>query len=196
MCLVNPGNESTNTSGYFVMTDTTYDGNLGGKSGASAKCLTELTTNTNWMGYTEANAAGRLVAGKVFAFFCDSTPSGNCNNLNASTTYQFGIVGDDTIGGASFTTDGNSRGPNDSANWSGTNYFGGNYDWWANRFTSGSNWDISGTNSGTNACTSFYSNSGAHVGNYGNTAQISSSRWNATVGSCDQLRRLICYVNP
>src|SRR5262245_21585528 len=51
-------------TGYFVLTNTTYNGNLGGFVGADALCLTELTTNTNWRGYATANANGQLVASK------------------------------------------------------------------------------------------------------------------------------------
>jgi hypothetical protein len=39
-------------SGYFVLTKTTYTGNMGGLAGANANCLTDLTTNTGWFGYT------------------------------------------------------------------------------------------------------------------------------------------------
>ena len=35
-------------SGYFVVTKSTYNGNLGGIIAANSTCLTELTTNTGW----------------------------------------------------------------------------------------------------------------------------------------------------
>jgi hypothetical protein len=47
-------------TGYFVLTNSTWNGNLGGFSGANAKCLSELTGNTNWKYYTAANGAGLL----------------------------------------------------------------------------------------------------------------------------------------
>lgn len=100
-------------SGHFVLTSTTYNGNLGGLSGADARCLTELTTNTSWRGYASANANGQLVAGTVHAALCIS----NCTNLMPLTTYFFAKVGDASAGGASFMSDSNGLAPNDSANW-------------------------------------------------------------------------------
>jgi hypothetical protein len=69
-----------NGSGYFVLSHDTYDGNLGGLSGADAKCLTDLTTHTGWMGYATANSNGQLVASKVHAFLCYNDNPWTCNN--------------------------------------------------------------------------------------------------------------------
>jgi hypothetical protein len=125
-------------SGFFVMSKGTYNGNLGGRAGANATCLTELTTNTGWKGYSTANANGQLVSSKVFAFLCDSS---TCNNLTASTTYFFANAGNSSAGGASFTTDGSGLGPNDSADWSAANYFGGFYSYWTGySITSDTQW--------------------------------------------------------
>src|SRR5690348_14102921 len=45
------------TCGYFVMSQSTWNGNLGGGSASlstiDATCLTELTTNTGWQGYAD-----------------------------------------------------------------------------------------------------------------------------------------------
>lgn len=71
-------------SGYFVMTNGTWSGNLGGLAGADAKCLSDLTTNTGWMGYADANSRGLLVAAKVHAFICST--SAVCNNLMPPTS--------------------------------------------------------------------------------------------------------------
>ena len=54
--------------GFFVLSKTTYTGNLGDLSGANASCLTDLTTNTGWKGYSTANSRGLLTGAKVFAF--------------------------------------------------------------------------------------------------------------------------------
>ena len=119
-------------NGYFVLTSTTYNGNLGGWLGANASCLTELTTNTTWKGYSTANSNGQLVASKVFAFICDGFI---CSNLMPATTYAFAHVGSATDGGNTFTTDNSGIGPNDSADWSGANYFNGSYTYWTNEAT-------------------------------------------------------------
>ena len=114
--------------GYFVLTSGTYTGNLGGLSGANSTCLTELTTNTGWLGYSTANGNGQLVAGKVLAFLCD----GNiCNNLVPLTTYYFANAGNSAAGGASFTTNSSGFGPGDNADWAAANYFSGSYFYWS-----------------------------------------------------------------
>ena len=48
----------------------TWNGNLGGEIGANAKCYSDLTTNTGWMGYSTANSNGQLIVDKVKAFVC------------------------------------------------------------------------------------------------------------------------------
>jgi hypothetical protein len=74
-----------------VLTPTTYNGNLGGRSGADAACLTELaTTHTTWQGYSTANSNGQLVADKVHAFV---TISSVLNALMPLTTYYFAYAG-------------------------------------------------------------------------------------------------------
>ena len=50
----------TSSDGYFVMSKSTWNGNLGNVSGSDAKCLTDLTANTGWRGYTDAAARGIL----------------------------------------------------------------------------------------------------------------------------------------
>lgn len=60
---------SPNDIGYFVLTESRWTGDLGGAAGADQKCLTELTTKTNWRGYADAQARGLLTANKVRAFF-------------------------------------------------------------------------------------------------------------------------------
>ena len=86
---------STGT-GYFVMSHDTWTGNLKGAAasgiaGADAKCLSDLTTYTSWMGYSDANSRGLLDSTHVKAFVCVSGPT--CNNPTASTTYYFAECG-------------------------------------------------------------------------------------------------------
>ena len=116
-------------TGYFVMSKSTWNGNLGDLAGTDAKCLTELTTNTGWRGYSTASSNGQLVSGKVHAFLCRD---GFCNSLTPLATYFFANAGDSSAGGASFTVDVNGDGPNDAANWSAANYFNGTYAYWTN----------------------------------------------------------------
>ena len=114
------------------MSQSTWNGNLGGLSGADAKCLTELTTNTNWKGYGDANARGLLISAKVHAFAVANQASGHPTNLNASTIYTFADANNSGHGGASFTTNGSGMGPGDNADWSGASYFGADYIYWTN----------------------------------------------------------------
>lgn len=182
-------------SGYFVLTQTTWDGNLGGLSGANSKCLTELTTITSWMGYATALAAGQLTAAKVKAFLCDSSV---CGGTLPSTTYYFAKVGDATAGGANFSTDSSGYGPNNNYNWASPNYFNGTEYY----FTGNSYSDNSGLQkffgrspySGFN-CTNWSSNSSGVTGVYGYSNSTGNSRYLYTQ-NCNTIGKLICVVNP
>lgn len=182
-------------AGYFVMTATTWDGDLGGLSGADAKCLTELsTTYTNWNGYTDANTRGLLNSTHVKAFLCNTS---TCNNLIPLTSYYFATAGNVSAGGASFTTDAVGRGPQDSAIWSAANRFSGTYSYWTNRSNGtstlwGSNqkWaDAPGT------CSTF-SSSSPYNAPYGTSSSSSIGRWQSGTISCSNSFSLICFVNP
>lgn len=187
-------------SGYFVLTKGTYNGNLGGLSGANATCLTDLTTNTGWQGYSTANSRGYLVAGNVFAFMCDSV---SCNNLLPLTTYYFANAANSSAGGAYFTTDSSGDGPGDSADWAAANYFGNSYFYWTGReASSGSSteWPISYTSIWDNSCTTWTSASSSVVGFPGQSAYTDYTRWGIgnSLGEypCNNTYPLICFVNP
>jgi len=187
---------SPSNSGYFVLSSGTYNGNLGGRSGADTTCLTELTTNTGWMGYSTANANGQLVAAKVHAFLCDSAI---CTNLMPATTYLFANAGNGAAGGASFTTDSNGLGPNDSANWSGSTYFGGTYTYWTGRATtSNTQWANTTAVTSNFGCETVWSigTAGGVVGAIGSSANTTSARWASTNAACNLTENLICFVNP
>lgn len=184
-------------SGYFVMSGTTWDSNLGTLAGADSKCLTELSvTYTSWAGYSTANSNGQLVSSKVHAFLCNSA---SCNNLMPLTTYYFANASSSGAGGASFTTDSNGNGPNDSANWSAANRFSGSYTWWSERgLTSNTVWTstTSGYGSG-NTCGNWDTTSDYHTPSLGNTGYSTSARWlSAGAPNCSNLYNLICFVNP
>lgn len=185
-------------SGYFVLTHSTWNGALGGLSGADAKCLTELgTTYTSWRGYTDANTRGLITAAKVRAWLCDNT---TCNNLMPLTTYSFAYANSGTPGGASFTTDSSGRGPGDSNMWSAANYFSGTYTYWTSRQTgSATLWGATGsgiTSGGHLHCANWADNGGAGwSGEFGTSGATDTTRW-AGSALCGVSRGLVCMVNP
>ena len=184
-------------SGFFVLTSGTYTGNLGGLSGANSTCLTELTTNTGWKGYSTANGNGQLISGKVKAFLCDGS---SCNNLTASTTYFFANAGNSAAGGASFTTNSSGFGPGDNADWAAANYFGGTYFYWSMMGGTSSTtlWTGASAINNTNfACNTWSSSSSGSSGFFANSAATDYNRWdNNNNYPCNNTYHLICFVNP
>lgn len=178
-------------SGYFVLTQSTYNANMGGVTGVDSKCLTELTTNTNWKGYSTANANGQLIASKVHGFV------GNQDYLMPITTYSFARVGDSTVGGATFTTDSSGSGPNDYADWAAANYFSVSAYFWTAITQYGSTSDTNWTNAWDgNNCYNFTTSTSAGTAQAGYSAATNRSRWTANLMSCDTLLPIVCYVNP
>jgi hypothetical protein len=187
-----------NDSGYFVLTSTTWNGVLGDLAGADAKCLTEIgTTYTGWMGYSAANSNGQLISSKVHAFLCDASA---CNTLMPVTTYYFANAGNSSAGGASFTTDINGIGPNDSADWSAANYFSGTYTYWTDNLGSTSTaWGTAALGGGSSGgCYgNGWNNSAAYLGYTGMSGYTNASRWTeGSAPTCDNSYHLICFVNP
>jgi|SRR6516165_8324019 hypothetical protein len=208
------------SSGYFVMSKYTWNGDLydaaGGRGlsplgAADRLCLTELTTNTSWQGYSTAKNSGQLVASKVHAFLCNGN---GCNNLRPVTTYYFANAGDASAGGASLTTDSNGNAPQDDATWSAGNYFNGDFSYWTDRdwlwsggsynkgTKSNTTWGSdswSGNNDGRNTCNPGW-NYQSDCGNgaiYGSTnSGNDSNRWWTNGTCCNTQQHLICFVNP
>jgi hypothetical protein len=183
-------------SGYFVLTATTYNGNLGGLAGADAKCLTELaTTSTGWQGYTDASSRGLLVGGNVHAFLCIDSGS-SCTNLSALTTYYFANAGNAAAGGGYFTTDVNGKGPGDTISWAAANYFSGTYNYWSARGAPSSTlWSLTGyASSNSNHCAFWASTATTAV--IGSSANINELRWASSFASCATPLPIICFVNP
>mgnify|MGYP000287453710 CR=1 FL=1 len=180
------------TSGAFVLTSTTHDGNLGGRSGADALCLTNLQAY-DW----KNKSAFTVDAAHVKAFLCDKT---TCNNLQASTRYDFARVGNTSVGGAYFVTDSSGRGPYNDTPWSGTSYFGGNMEYWLNRATeTGSTVFATTPDSGVDneTCSGWTSGAGSPVaGGTGTSTQGTASRWDYTNRYCNVPKHLVCFVNP
>ena len=184
-------------SGYFVMSGSTYDGNLyGSYTGPNSLCLTDLTTNTGWQGYATANSRGLLTSAHVFGFFCDAY--NQCNNLMPLTTYYFANAANSSAGGAYFTTDSGGLGPNDNANWAAANYFGGNYSYFVNRtYNSSTQWANNvDQQAGNSTCNLFSSNSGSNYAEGGQSAYTDQNRWDSQGQGCTGGVHLICFVNP
>lgn len=187
-------------SGYFVLSAGTWSGNLGGYSGANAKCLADLTAN-DWMGKADATARGLLNSSHVFAFLCSDT---TCQMSLPLVTYYFAVSGDNTKGGASFTTESLGRGPGNDQNWAGVNYFGIAAYYWINAYYA----SYMGTyvwrhENGY----SYYCNEGAGPWTSNNASPVGGGigfsnssgvgRWEFVIDSpCSSLHHLICMVHP
>jgi hypothetical protein len=188
-------------NGYFVMTKTVYNGNFNSNgdnlNAPDARCLTELTTETAWRGYSAANANGQLVAEKVHAFLCTERI---CSKLTPLSTYYFANAADGTVGGASFTTDANGDGPNNSEDWSAANHFHGNYIYWTGYRgpNTDSSWTDIPTGGGYQCKTrnAWDSETNRTNGVFGSSTFSNKDRWWAGNDTCDHFHYLICYVNP
>jgi len=194
-------------NGYFVLTSGTWNGDLKtagaastGLLGADALSLSDLTAN-DWLGKGDATTNGQLNAAHIFAFLCNGG-AGSCGNALPSTTYYFAVSGDNTKGGASFTTNTSGRGPGNNQNWTGTNYFDGVKTYWTARDATGGGtastlWGLNGQ-SGSIACsTTWTSSSNANVGQAGTSNDTDGSRWGVGANdACDLTRHLICLVHP
>lgn len=194
--LGNPFSQKSGT-GYFVATQATYNGNLGGFSGANAKCLTDLTNNS-WKGKEDAQFRNLLTAAKVRAFLCNGA---SCQNALPSTTYYFATASGS--GAASgFASDASGLGTNEAASWVGSTRLGtpdgyGSYYFNATYFWSGRS---TGTNtqwpntSDANNCSGWTATTGN--GRAGYPAFTNTGRWSYTNTACTGLYPLICFVDP
>lgn len=187
--------------GYFVLSQSTWTGNLGGLTGADDKCLNELTTNTSWNGYNAALSAGQLTPSFVKAFLCYAS-DGPCNNLTPLTDYYFAVVGSPGLGGDFFTTDSNGRGPFNTEFWSAANRFGGSYAYWSIRSSTtcaGPNWETRGNGVcgwQHDDCDDWNSSSPGSIGAVGESANGGHQRYNGATRTCNTNQRLVCFVNP
>lgn len=177
--------------GYFVLASGAWNGNLGGRAGANAKCLSDLTAN-DWMGKTDANSRGLLVASHVRAFLCDSV---GCEMANPNTRYFFAISNDNTKGGAYFDADASGQGPNNLYSWIASNYFGTGAKYWTGRRDE---WGDNSffVNNANPHCTDWSSSSTGEIGGIGDPSMTNSGRWNYGSVACNTALTLICFVNP
>jgi hypothetical protein len=171
--------------GYFVQSAGQWKGNLGGLSGANAKCYDDLTAN-DWKYKADA---GSLTPERIKAFLCDST---SCNNLRADTTYIMSKSGSAALGGVGFQTDSQGRGFGmqiyvDYNIWTSVSNS------WTNRATVNDMlWAT--TPKGGSHCSNWTSTGGnGHKGNAGSDARY---RWDDGTLSCNTANYLICIVDP
>lgn len=192
VCIVDPPPPPNGTA-HVVMTNGTFNGNLGGLAGANEKCLADLTAN-DWMGKSGANLHSRSVK----ALLCDGD---FCQGLNTMTTYAYARSGSPATGGATFSSGFTGMGPNDSTNWTGATRFGITANWWSNRQDPDDSDTIWGntvdTGTDNENCVNWTSSSSGNGGRYGSTNSTNRTRW--TTGNelaCNTSQRLICIVNP
>ena len=187
------------SNGYFVLDANAYNGNLGNLSGANALCLSDLKAGS-WLGKSSAI----LDSSHVFAFLCNES---TCNNLLASTTYDFATTAYSADGGATFTTDGSGVGPGDANWWTGTTYFGTGPSspgqsyafYWSGRgetsntaWTTTTPWNTDGV-----GCANWTVGTNADQGVPGVSSSPNYQRWETGGGNtCDTQNFLLCYVNP
>lgn len=178
--------------GYFVITNGSWTGNLGGRSGADTKCLSDLTAN-NWRGKSEASARGLLDAAHVKAFLCDSS---SCAMGQPFTRYYFAVSNAPDVSGAYFETDGEGAGPADnSISWSGVTVFDASYSYyWTGRSGGSTNDRYASFVSGVSTCSNWSTTSGNGIEGQSGSGY---SRWSYTSSSCGLSGvKLICFVHP
>ena len=182
----------TSETGYFVITSGTWNGNLGGIAGANAKCLSDLTAN-DWMGKADAVSRGMLDNENVKALMCRTS----CQTALSNVTYYFAVSGDNTKGGASFTTDSAGSGTGDAANWSGSTYFDGTKSYWTGlNASSATLWTSTSNHGGTWYCSSWNDGTSGTTGEDGTSNSTGITRWENSKPTCDNVRNLICMVHP
>ncbi len=183
---------SSPNPGYFVRSYGTTNGNIGGLTGSDSWCLTDLTNN-DWMGKSDAQARGILVAAKVKAWLCNQSV---CNNLNATQDYLFAVSGDPAAGGATLTIDSSGSGPGNTQNWSAYNYLGGGGQYWTGRgLGTSTDWgNVDG--GGINSTCGSWTTSGTNTALAGVSNNTSTARWRTGTVLCSTALNLICIVHP
>lgn len=191
------------TGGYFVLSKNKWKGNLGGISGADAKCLNDLTSN-DWKDKSDAVSRGLLTASNVKSFICDNS---TCN-IMPQGAYKTARSGSITTGGTTFYVDGNGFGPYMSGApvWSTGAYFGVADKYWtgytvvqqsngatANTMDPGF-WAPAPWNDHCNKWTSSDSGDVGFAGKSDANGRASYERWGEDNHACDKSYRLICVV--
>jgi hypothetical protein len=180
------------STGYFVLTNSTFNGNRSGLAGANANCYTDLNTN-NWKDKATATSNGWVNAAHISAFLCNGYI---CQNPMPSTTYSFQRSAQTGFGGATFTSNSTGQAPNNSTAWSGATYFGATgLTYWTGR--NGGSSTLWSTSSSNNDCAQWSSSSSGNSGTTGRSTDTNEARWQqASPTTCNNTRRLICMVHP
>ncbi|BCH14954.1 hypothetical protein MesoLjLa_18050 [Mesorhizobium sp. L-2-11] len=147
--------------GYLVATDfalTFPDANFGALAGANAACLTHLQS-ANWLGKSDAVAAGQLHAANVQAWLCDDS---TCQDMEPGADYRLATTYHPTAGGYTATATASGYYPDDGLLWDTPDAF--------NDF----HWIISGRTSSNQpatglTCSNWTSGSTANNTNFGVT---------------------------
>jgi hypothetical protein len=182
----------TTTYGYFVLTSGSWNGNLGGLSGADSKCLTDLTNN-NWTGKA---SAGALTADRVKAWLCDGSTCTNTFTDTPYVTYKFARAADTTGGSGDFVTNANFQAPGDSADWSGLSHFNVSAEYWTGR-SNGTDTLWASYTHPDSSCATWTSSSNGNYGRIGKSSATNRHRWEyPTPPGCGATKRLICLVQP
>jgi hypothetical protein len=173
--------------GYFVLTATAWNGNLGDLAGADAKCLAELLAQ-DWMGKADATKSAQTVK----AFLCSGSA---CNTPMDSARYFFAKAGAPAVGGASFIADTQGQGPSDAGDWSGATFFGEATDYWSGRQTLAP--EVWANTAAAETCQSWAAGTALYQGVVGTSAATNAARWNnGTPPTCETTKKLICMVHP
>jgi hypothetical protein len=187
-------------AGFFVLSAGSYSGNLGGLSGADAKCLSDLTVN-DWMGKTAAQGAGIVTSAHIHAWLCDTA---SCTNAYAGKQYYFAVSGDTGVGGSYLVPDsagsiGHAAGDpstSDGYSWSALNYFGGSYRYWTGYASLYNGSNPNPASSAPYLCNGWADATASYNGIVGNSNASDGSRWSAGSSACNTTQRLICLVQP
>ena len=189
-------------SGFIILTNDEWDGNLGGIAGARAKCLSDLSSH-NWMGKAAAVAAGQLVISKIDPMLYNPIYDSGSHMSEqfhppVDAQYFFAASGRPAVGGGSMTI--TSPGapylcwPNHwpcnlpGFTWSGANYFDGTFRYWTARTGNGAD--------AYNTCSSWTTNSSGSYGRAGISSDGEDGRTTSANMTCDLPQRLVCLVNP
>lgn len=176
--------DKQNFGHYMIISNSNHNGNFSGLSGGDSLCLNDLRSK-NWLG----KGTAALNSSTVKIWLCDGT---SCNDLSASSEYQFAIMGSATGGGARFTTDASGRGPQNSDQWNAATHFGGAYIWTARTSVSATLWS---TTSHAHNCNGWTDSTNSYDGRAGYTNNTNASRWNTSSYICSNTRRYVCLVN-
>lgn len=186
------------TSGFFVLTQGTWNGDLvtaagGGMSGldaGNALCLTDLTTY-DWNCKSRAQSRGLLNSTKVKAFLCDAS---TCNNATADTIYYFARSNDPARGGNKFKTNGSGVGPQEQSYWDNFYNMGDTETLWTGR---GGGTNLAWTTTPVaNTCSGWTNSTSGVFGRRGNTNNYSNNRWALGDIACNNVFNLVCFVHP